>query len=445
MADLLKKLPKLKISPRVYRELPESAGIYVFFNQKTPIYIGKAINLKRRVSSYFDIDLGIKTLIMINEAKELSYVRVFSELEALLLEAKLIRYYMPKYNIAAKDDKHPLYIQITKEKFPRVITVRKIDLRQGLSLSSYGPFPSSGNVRAVLKMIRRIFPYSDHKLGKRGCLYSHIGLCKPCPNEISNIKNLKSKSEIGKKYCKNIQHIKSILDGKITSVQSVLIKEMKKASVDQNYELASQIRDQIERIEYITRPQIPTEYYMQNPNLYEDIRKKELVELKTILIRRNLINVKLNRIECYDISHLGGTNTTASMVTFINGEADKTFYRHFRIRQIKGNSDIDSLKEVIKRRITHLGDWGKPDLIIVDGGVAQVRAFTNMIYIMKVGIPVIGIAKNPDRLIIGDQKINLQGGTLQVPAFNLIRRMRDEAHRFARSYHHKLVSKGLTG
>jgi excinuclease ABC subunit C len=350
MADLLKKLPKLKIIPRVYRELPESAGIYVFFSQKTPIYIGKAINLKRRVASYFDIDLGIKTSKMIGEANELSFIQVDSELEALLLEAKLIRSYMPKYNVSAKDDKHPLYIAITKEKYPRVITVRKIDLKQGPSLSNYGPFPSSTNVRSVLKMIRRIFPYSDHKLGKRGCLYSHIGLCSPCPNEISNIKYQKSKLGKEERYRNNIKHIKSILDGKIRTVQSGLVKEMKKASNSQNYELASQIRDQIERIEYITRPQMPTEFYMQNPNLYEDVRKKEMSELKNLLTRSDLVINNLNRIECFDISHLSGTNATASMVTFIAGNPDKSLYRHFRIRQKKGNSDIDSFKEVITRR-----------------------------------------------------------------------------------------------
>ena len=442
MANILKKLPKIKIVPKFYRVLPETAGIYVFFKGGTPIYIGKAINLKRRVSSYFDLDLEGKTAKMVSEADELSYIQVGSELEALLLEAKLVRVNMPKYNIALKDDKHPLYIQITKEVYPRVITVRKIDLSTIKAIANYGPFPSSTNVRSVLKMIRRIFPYSDHKIGKRPCLYSHIGLCNPCPNMIEMTSDKSQIINWKRKYMGNIRNIKSILDGKIRRVQSGLVKEMRKASDIQDYEQASQIRDQIERIEYITRPQMPTDYYIQNPNLYEDVKKHELDGLSKILRDVKFkIPDSLKRIECYDIAHLAGTNATASMVTFINGEADKTFYRHFRIRQAKGNSDVDSLKEVIKRRISHLEDsWGKPDLIIVDGGVPQVNAFNSILNQNKVGIPVVGIAKNPDRLIVGDSKIKLEGNVL-----HLVSRMRDEAHRFARRYHHKLVSNELIG
>lgn len=402
-----------------------------------PIYIGKALNLKRRVSSYFDLELEVKTARMIHEAQELSFVQVGSELEALLLEAKLIRKYMPKYNIAAKDDKHPLYIQITKEKYPRVITVRKINLNKGRSLANYGPFPSSKNVRSVLKMIRQIFPYSDHKLGKRGCFYSHIGLCDPCPNEI--VQSTKCKV-LRKKYLGNIKHIKFIFDGKIDKLRSVLIKQMTEASDQNRFEEAGLIRDQISKLEYITRPQMPTDFYIQNPNLYEDLRKKELSELKTLLTRRNLVTESLDRIECFDIAHLSGTNSTASMVTFVEGEADKDFYRHFRIRQKHGGSDIDSMKEVITRRLKHLGDWGKPDLIIVDGAAAQVNAFRYILETGNIKIPVVGIAKNPDRLVIGDKKIKLQGLSL-----SLLQRIRDEAHRFARRYHHKLISKALTG
>ena len=437
MEDLLKGLPKIKITPKVYRAAPEGAGIYIFFNMGLPIYIGKAINLKRRVSSYFDINLESKTARMIKDATEFSYIQVVSELEALLLEARLIRKYMPKYNIAAKDDKHPLYIQITKEKYPRVITARKIAENQK-SIAFYGPFPSTRNVRSVLKMLRKIFPYSDHKLGKRACIYSHIGLCNPCPNEIIGIKEAQLRMEKENKYLDNIRKIKGILDGNISGLKRNLTKDMHGASLLENYEAAGEIRNQIQRIEYITRPQMPTEFYMENPNLYEDIKAEELKELRKSLERGKLKIKNLERIECFDVAHLGGTHPAASMVTFIKGEADKNYYRHFRIRQKKGNSDFDSLKEVMVRRLKHIGDWGIPDLIIVDGGRVQVKAFTSVLKSQKEAIPVIGIAKNPDRLIIYDQKFKIKGMTL-----NLVQKIRDEAHRFARKYHHNLISKSI--
>lgn len=250
MQDFLEKVQKYKVDAQT---LPESPGVYVFFQESTPIYIGKAINLKRRVGSYFDLHLEPKTAKMISSADSLSYIRVTSELEALLLEAKLIRKYMPQYNIAAKDDKHPLYIRITKESYPRVITARKIGLQEK-NISFYGPFPSSANVRTVLKMIRRIFPYSDHKLGKRGCLYSHIGLCNPCPNEILKIKSEKSKVRETKNYINNIKKIKTILDGRFSSLKKDLEKEMHIASINQNFEEAASARDRIKKLEYITSP-----------------------------------------------------------------------------------------------------------------------------------------------------------------------------------------------
>ncbi|QQG41255.1 MAG: GIY-YIG nuclease family protein [Candidatus Woesebacteria bacterium] len=443
MQSLVEKLTKIPLKqgqrrkPSVVYSLPESAGVYVFFKDGLPIYVGKAINLKRRVGSYFDLDLEVKTDRMVKEATDLSFIQVASELEALLLEARLIRKYMPHYNIEAKDDKHPLYIVITKEKYPRVTTVRKIDLNKSFS-SSFGPFPAGGTVRSVLKMIRRIFPFSDHKLGKRGCLYSHIGLCDPCPSEILNIKNLKLKIQAGQKYKKNIRNIKKILDGKVNNLQRDLEKTMANLSKQQMYEEAKIVRDQLERLGYITQPQMPIDFYMQNPNLYEDVRKKELSELSKILNSSFLILNSLHRIECFDIAHLAGSSPTASMVTFINGEADKTFYRHFKIKKAKGGDDYDSMREVAKRRMGHLGDWGKPDLIIVDGGAGQVKAFSSILLDNKVDIPVVGIAKNPDRLIVGDEKIRLSGAPLA-----LVSRIRDEAHRFARRYHHKLVSREL--
>jgi len=354
---------------------------------------------------------------MVKEASSLTITKVDSEFETLLLEAKLIHKFQPKYNSVAKDDKHPLYITITNEKFPRVTITR----RNGL----YGPFPSSSIVHQVLKMIRRIFPYSDHKIGKRPCLYSQIGLCSPCPSTIKNEADRKL-------YLKNIRNIKSLLNGRIAKVRHNLEKEMQNYSREQKYEEAQKTRDKIDRLEYITKPRIPTEFYLENPNLLEDIRIKELQNLKSLLVNCKLKIENLHRLECYDIAHLAGTHPTASMVTFIDGEAEKTLYRHFKIKSAKGGDDYESLREVAKRRLKN--NWGKPDLIIVDGGVGQVKAFEQIIP----NIPVVGIAKNPDRLIIQKNCIRLTG-----PALNLVSRMRDEAHRFARRYHHKLVKINL--
>ena len=421
MPSLLEKLRKIQIKHDSYKELPETPGVYVFFQNSTPIYIGKAINLKRRVSSYFDLNLEHKTKRMVSESNFISFIKVSSEFEALLLEARLIRKYMPHYNIAAKDDKHPLYITITKDVFPRVITTRKD--------GTFGPYPSSNTVRLVLRMLRRIFPYSDHKLGTRRCLYSHIGLCDPCPNEIIQSNNYR---ELRRKYLKNIKRIKSILLGEFLGVRNDLVKEMAEFSKIERYEDAKLIREQIERLDYITRPQLPTDYYMENPNLYEDQRKKELLDLANLLHINHLPFTPLKRIECYDVAHLAGSNPTASMVTFINGEAEKKFYRHFKIRLAKGGDDYASMREVAKRRAKHFIDWGKPNLIIVDGGAGQVKAFRQYI----TDVQIIGIAKHPDRLIINEEKIRLVD-----QALHLVSRMRDEAHRFARRYHHNLISK----
>lgn len=450
MENLAENLPKILLTQdrsdrlAVAKNMPESPGIYVFFKNTKPIYVGKAINIKRRVTSYFDLDLEPKTSRMISEADSISFIQVTSELEALLLEARLIRKYMPQYNIAAKDDKHPLYILITKEKYPRVITARKGGDKIP-NLAFFGPFPASNNVRTVLRMLRRIFPFSDHKIGSRGCLYSHIGLCKPCPNEIENLKTPSERVNARKIYLQNIRRIKAVLSGKFDGVKKELGREMDLLSKGQKYEEAAEIRNKIKSLDYITQPQIPTEFFMQNPNLYEDIRRRELKDLSKILNRFSMNVGSLARVECFDIAHLAGTNPTASMVTFVKGDADKEFYRHFKIRQTKGGSDVDSLREVIKRRINHLADWGKPDVIIVDGGKPQVSVFVREL--QDYGIPVVGLAKRFETLVIPVR----DGATLnlkeyKVPrgnALNFVQRIRDEAHRFARRYHHALISKEL--
>lgn len=392
--------------------LPETPGVYFFCKGKYPIYIGKAVNLKRRVKSYFDLDLVGKTARMISKADNFSFIQVRSELEALLLEAGFIKKYLPQYNVVAKDDKHPLYITITKDRFPKVITTRKN--------GTFGPFPSSKNVYAVLRMIRKIFPYSDHKIGKRPCLYSHIGLCNPCPNSITDLQI--------PIYKQNIKNIKLILEGKFKILKNFLIKQMYNYSNLQKYEEAQEIKNKINLLDYITQPKTPPFEYIKNPNLYEDQRQNELKELSKIVKIKNL-----HRIECFDIAHLQGVSATASMVVFIDGIAEKSQYRHFKIKQKKSKSDYHSMKEIAKRRSQHFKDWGVPNLIIVDGNIGQVNKFREHIK----NIPIVGIAKNPDRLIINaENKVISQGVTLL-----FVGRIRDEAHRFARRYHHGLISK----
>lgn len=424
------------------KDFPQDSGVYIFWLKKTPLYIGKAKNLRARVESYFAQNLAPKTSRMVSESERLSFIRVDSELEALLLEATLIKKYQPRYNSAAKDDKHPLYIKITKEKYPRIITARKIDESQ--SSSFFGPFPSSSNVRSVLRMLRRIFPYSDHKLGKRGCLYSQLGECNPCPNEIEKEKDEGIKKGLRRKYLENIRMIKNVLSRKILKVERELEGRMQKASEEEKYEEATLIREQIRKLAYITQPIIPSEYFLENPNLFEDIRKKELGELKTMLAKEGIKAKALTRIECYDVAHLGGVSPTASMVTFIDGEADKNYYRHFRIRNLKGMDDIASLTEVAKRRVKYLLSWGKPNLIVVDGGRTQVSAFYQVFG--SFNIPVVGLAKRFETLVIPRTRERLTFKEVRLrsgPVLNLLQRMRDEAHRFARRYHHKLIQKSL--
>lgn len=436
------KLEKVELINLNFKELSQEPGVYIFFNKKgEPLYVGKAKNLKIRLRSYFREKLFGKTLSMIKHANSLSTIEVRSELEALLLEAKLVKRLNSPFNIQLKDDKQPLYIKISKEKYPRIITARKSDIKGNMAI--YGPFPNSESVRVVLRIIRGVFPYSQHKIGKRACLYKQLGLCNPCPNEIEAEKNDATKKTLRKIYFRNIKSIKNIFDGKLIKVRNDLLIQMNNFSKNNDFENAIVLRNQIQKIDYITQPIIQAQNFLDNPNLIEDLRYYEMKKLYILLSK--YLNLKsVRRIECYDVAHLSGTKATASMVTFIDGVSEKKYYRHFKILQKNGNNDISSLSEVAERRIKYLSSWGKPDLIIVDGGKGQVSAF-NKLFSEK-GIPVIGLAKKKETLVIpqeyeGDKKYILIQPKGEV--LNLIQRIRNEAHRFARVYHHKLLIKSL--
>ena len=431
------RLEKIKATKSNVKNTPHEPGIYVYWDESKPIYIGKSISLRNRLESYFGPNLETKTATMMSEAKYFSTVVVPSEIEALLLESTLIKKYQPRFNRALKDDKHPLYIVITKDEFPRVITARKSELQLGQEV--FGPFPSSSNVKFVLKMLRSVFPYSSHLPGKRVCIYRQMNLCKPCPTEIALEKDVMLKKKLKKEYIDNVRNMKGILSGRFTVVRKKLAREMEAFAKAQKYESAAEVREKIRRLDYITTHPPSVSRFMENPNLIEDLREGEVNEL-TDLLKKYIKVDKLKRIECFDVAHIAGASPTASMVTFIDAIPEKAYYRHFRIKKAKGGDDVGSLSEVAKRRAKRLSDWGVPDLIIADGGRTQTKAFVDQF--ARYGIPVVGLAKRFETLVIptsdGFTEVRPTGKALA-----LVTRIRDEAHRFARRYHHKLFKNYL--
>jgi excinuclease ABC subunit C len=430
----------LKANKTSLAQTPETPGVYQFTDKnRKPIYIGKAKNLKSRLGSYFSEGLGAKTAHMVATAEYIQIIKVNSEVEALLLEANLVRKFMPLYNSELKDDKSPLYIGITKEKYPRVIALRKTQLDTIVLKNVYGPFTQGSSVRKVLKILRRVIPYTTHKPGKSACIYHQIGQCDPCPSEIEATSDLRQKKEMLQQFKKNIANVRKFLVGDFKSLQKNLETQMKKFSNEERFEEAAKVAHQLEMVNHVTSTQIMPNDYITNPDLIEEIRDKELEDVKNLLKPYIRLN-SLERIECFDIAHLAGSFPTASMVTLAHGTPDKRFYRHFTIRNNKKSSDVDNMKEVLTRRLKHLDSWGRPDLIIVDGGKPQVSV---AIEVIGDKIPVIGLAKRYETLIIKQNKKFIEVKVPRGPALNLVQRIRDEAHRFARRLHHKHISRSM--
>lgn len=410
-------------------------GIYIFLGKnKKILYVGKAKNLKNRISSYFRsiTELGPKTKVMVSQVEKIKTQEVTSEIEALLLEANLIKKYSPKYNVRLTDGKAYPLIRITiKDKYPKVLIARRIDDKKSLY---FGPYPNSGALRLVLKTIRRIFPFQSVKNHpKKLCLYYHLNLC-PCPEVLED-----------KEYRKNINHIITFLKGRKGKVLKDLEKERNSLVKLEEFEKASLIQKKINAILLVTSPVYEKFDYKFNINLDEDQRLKELLDLKSILIKNSVKISNLKRIECFDISNISGTSATGSMVVFVNGEKDPSMYRKFKIRTVdKIPNDFAMISEIIRRRLNH-AEWSYPNLIIVDGGKGQVSAVLSAIRTMKhpvnetIDIPVIGLAKKEETIITSTFKEILL--PKDSPALHFIMRIRDEAHRFAITYHKKLRSK----
>lgn len=403
-------------------QIPHKPGVYLYKDIKGEIlYVGKAINLYHRIASYFSGGLHTaKTAALLQKIAQVDTIEVSSEIEALILEANLIKKYRPPFNTKLTDDKDFLYIKITNEEYPRILTARKNELVDAGEY--FGPFPSSKIVRETLKKIRRLFPWCNNPYSKKPCFYYHLHLCSgPCAGVIDQ-----------KGYKSIIKMFSKFMQGKKEEVLRDLTKEMEGASKSMEYERAAFIKKVIDGIEYLTGVN-NIEAYLENPNFLEDQNKESLVQLQKDL---NLKHPP-QRIECYDISNLGGKKAVGSLVVLSDGEIDKKWYRKFKIINSGKPNDVGMIREVVSRRLKHK-EWPLPDLILVDGGKGQVGGVLEELRKKSVFVPVFGIAKKMEWLYqYKGEVIKLSRSSLSL---RLLQKIRDEAHRFAIAYHRRLMA-----
>ncbi|MGB2705758.1 MAG: methylated-DNA--[protein]-cysteine S-methyltransferase, partial [Candidatus Omnitrophota bacterium] len=414
------KVNKMGVEKTI-KKIPASPGVYLFFGKKKEIlYIGKASNLKRRVASYFQNKYQPpRTRAMVSQIKDMDYIPTATSTEALIYEAVLIKEKRPKYNVEFKDDKSYPFLKLTvNEKFPRLFMTRG---RKKDGALYYGPYTNAKLLKKALSVIGGIFLLRSCKnMPKKPCLKAHIRSCvSPCDGSISE-----------KEYGKIVGEVKLFLQGKIGSLLKKLSGRMRKASKKMDYEKALALREKIEALSAILKGRRPP------PPLNRDIK-----ELKKVLG----LKVLPSRIEAFDISNIHGTEAVGSMVSFFSGKPRKDEYRRFRIKHTSGIDDYAMIREVIRRRYTRLlREKSKlPDLILIDGGKGHLKvARDELNNIGPLNIPLASIAKAKEDVYAEGRQKSL-GLPRSSPALRLIMRIRDEAHRFAISYHKLLRKKDL--
>ncbi len=405
-------------------KLPQVPGVYIFRGTKRNIlYIGKATSLHTRVQSYFRSDLGATRgpiiVGMVDMAKTVGFVVTDSVLEALILEAHLIKKHQPQYNTKEKSNKSFNYVVITKEEFPRVITMRGRNLEvEPLSdlKYSFGPFPQASVLREALSIVRKIFPFRDKCTPNKSkqCFYAQLGLCPGVCD------GLISKAE----YAKTIQRIKLFFEGKKPALLRSLERDMNHSAKKLKFEEASRIKRTIFALNHI----------------------QDVALLKHNFNPQRGTLCGNFRVEAYDVAHISGTNVVGVMVVLEDGEVKKSDYRKFKIKT-STNDDNASLREILSRRFGH-PEWPMPNLIVVDGGKAQLNTAEKVLTERGLKIPVVGVVKDEHhraREIIGTAhtKVRPLGSPrsdLSVPE-HLILLANSEAHRFAITYHRNLRGK----
>lgn len=548
----------------ILKTLPDDPGVYIMKDESGEvIYVGKAKNLKNRVRQYFHShkNHSSKVIAMVRKIRDIQYIIVDSEMEALILEANLIKKHRPHYNILMKDDKQYPYVRIDRQDpYPRVQIVRKVK-KDGAKY--FGPFLAAGSVAEILDTVSRNFPLRTCKKDilksqqkrERPCLNYQIGRCSgPCANKISQ-----------EDYAEIVEQVCAFLQGKYDVVVEELRQKMEQASAAMEYEQAALWRDRMQAVERVIQRQkaayasleewdvfslgrledealmqvflirdgkllaserYPMEDVEQEPDrevvasfikqYYLDLdrapklilvqqtlgeeqelierwlsekrgskvqivcpergEKKKLVQMAQHNAIETLEKEKLHReqrylrnegateelaraigmmggihrMECYDISHTQGVYTVASMVVFIDGKPEKKAYRRFRIQSVEGIDDFKSMREVITRRLNRAMETDEqsvksfgdlPDLMVIDGGKGQLSSAQEAMHSLGFEIPMIGLAKRLEEIFLPNESepVILDKHS---PALHVLQRIRDEAHRFAITYHRSLRANG---
>jgi excinuclease ABC subunit C len=435
---------------KIISTLPHAPGVYLYKDGNGKIiYIGKAKDLYRRVHQYFQHtdDIDSKTRILVENIRDIQIIQTVCEFDALLLEAQLIHTHTPKYNIILKDDKSPLYILLAfSEQMPHVYMVRRNELSNMKQIGDieFGPFQSAKTVRTLMRQLRHVVPYcTQKKRNGKPCFYTHIGLCAPCPSAILSVGNVPDNNDQIRTYRNNIYRLRDILSGKSSSVLSFMESEMQRLAEEEQFEKAAETKNHIEQLRSMLQKRYDPSVYSETYDSFTPLVQKELDYLGLVLRPYIPALQSLHRIECIDISNIGGIWATGSLVVLIDGKIDTSLYKRFKIRVSGQANDFAMIEEVTLRRFSH-PDWLFPDLFIVDGGKGQVQAALQALKTKNLHIPVVGLAKRYEEIVL---PVNKSFKILRVspenPALHIVERIRDEAHRFALSYHKLLRKKAL--
>lgn len=433
-------------------QLPREPGVYFHKDAAGEIiYVGKAAVLRNRVRQYFQKSRGrdVKTDALVKEIADVDWMVVESEIEALFLEAEMIRRYMPRYNILLRDDKAMAYIRIDYDsQYPTVSTTRR-PLDDGARY--FGPYPSLTSVRVALKLLRRIFPYATRRISgqKRATLHYHLGLDPGLEEGRTSLED----------YRANLRKLMAYIEGKRVTVIRELEREMKECAKAQDFEQAAVCRNRLTAVQNLSKQVVFSDKEFMD--ISKDHALHELVDLLSL-------QTYPQRIEGYDISHMSGTDVVASMVVFTNGASDKGEYRKFKTKK-DHNNDFYNMHETLSRRLSqkNVKAWGKPSLVLIDGGKGQLDAAIRARDEAGMhALPFIGLAKREEQIVIHKIGSNvtlneetmrkLRGYATESEDFilinlphttnlvKLLQRIRDESHRFAVSYHSVLKQKRQT-